>query len=397
MAVPDGVVAWIRGGKVEPIELDELPDDVRRGPLFGRHRDRGATFYEDYGRLWVASFGSPRTEYEAVRTDVGIWDVSPLAKWHITGPDAMAALDRLTTRPTSADDPGQVRYLLLLNERGLLVDEGTRYVFGPEEAWFIGNEDRTPMTEHIVGSMHDLAVHVADRTDDLASIAVQGPRSCAVLAPLVDADLPSLAYYRSFPSCTVAGVPAFVSRTGFSGELGYEVFLDGDEEGAARVWDRIVEAGATPIGLDAVEILRVEAGFVVADEDYVTGETDPVEVSLERFVDLAGRFIGREAVGARIADADRRLLTLTFDEDVDGSGGPAAVRRDGIDVGEVRSVARSPRFGSIGLAVIDRSVAVGERVRALGTVATVAERPIDAGDRARRSLPVPRVGPPSGV
>lgn len=397
MAVLGRAGGMSTGGQVEPIELDELPERVRRGPVFERQRALGATFYEDYGRLWTASFGSPQDEYEAVRTGVGIWDVSPLAKWHLTGPDAMAALDRLTTRPTSADAPGQVRYVVLLNERGLLVDEGTRYVIGPDDAWLIGNEDRPAMTEHIVGSVGDLDVRVADRTDDLAAIAVQGPRSCEVVTPLVDADLPSLAYYRAISGCAVAGVPAIVSRTGFSGELGYELFLFAGEDGASHVWDRIVDAGAAPIGLDAVEILRVEAGFVVADEDYVSGRTDPVELSLDRFIDLDGEFIGRDAVGPRMASPDRRLMTLVFDRDVAAPGRPVPVHRDGIDVGEARSIVRSPRFGTIGLAVIDRSVGTGDRVEALGSAASVADRPIDAADRARHTMPMLGTSPGIGI
>jgi aminomethyltransferase len=374
---------------VEPIDLDHLPASAHLGPLFERQRALGATFYADYGRLWAASFGTAQDEYRAVRGDVGIWDVSALAKWHVTGPHALAALDRLTTRPTSADDPGQVRYVLLLNREGLLVDEGTRYVLGIDDAWLIGNEDRPHMTEHIVGSVADLEVQVADRTDELAAIAVQGPRSCEVLTPLLDVDLPSLAYYRAIASCSVAGVPAMISRTGFSGELGYELFLFAGEEDAGIVWDRIVDAGATPIGLDAVEILRVEAGLVVADEDYVTGETDPVDVSLERFIELEGTFIGRDAVATRMDRSRRRLLTVVFDDDVDArTEGPLAVSRDGVRVGEVRSIVRSPRFGTIGLAVIDGSLAeVGDRVEIRGSTATVAARPIDGADRARHTVP----------
>jgi aminomethyltransferase len=373
---------------VEPIDLDGLPDSVHRGPLFLRQRERGATFYEDYGRLWVASFGAPLDEYRAVRRDVGIWDVSALAKWHVTGHDALLAFDRLTTRPTSADDPGQVRYVLLLNHDGLLVDEGTRYMLGTDDVWLIGNEDRPPMAEHIVGSVADLEAQVADRTDALAAIAVQGPRSCQVLTPLVDADLSSLDYFRAMANCSVAGVPALVSRTGFSGELGYELFLFAGEDGAGLVWDQIVAAGATPIGLDAVEILRVEAGLVVADEDYVTGETDPVDVSLERFIELEGAFIGRDAVAARMERAQRRLLTIVFDREIDAAEEPLAVAREGVEVGEVRSIVHSPRFGTIGLAVIDRSLAgVGDRVEVPGSMATVAARPIDGADRARHTVP----------
>ncbi|HEY6567957.1 MAG TPA: hypothetical protein VI341_10615, partial [Actinomycetota bacterium] len=98
---------------MEPVDLTTLSNEVRRGPLFERQRALGATFFEDYGRLWTASFGDPEAEYRAARDGAVIWDVSALSKWHVTGPDALAAMDRLTTRPTARDRPGQVRYVML--------------------------------------------------------------------------------------------------------------------------------------------------------------------------------------------------------------------------------------------------------------------------------------------
>jgi aminomethyltransferase len=321
-----------------------------------------------------------------------IWDVSALSKWHVTGPDALVGMDRLTTRPTAKDRPGQVRYVLLLNHEGLLVEEGTRYVFGPRDVWLVGNEDRPAMATHIQGSVADLDVHVANRTDKVIGIAVQGPRSFDLLAPLVDVDLTGLGYYQAIERTMVAGAEAMVSRTGFSGELGYELFVVGGAEAAGAVWDAVTEAGARPMGLDAVEMLRVEAGLVVADEDYVTGATDPIDLSLEAFIDLEGDagFIGREAVASRMASPARRLVTLSFEG---GEVPPAHVVvtvEGGAVVGEVRSAQRTPRFGVIALAVIDTAhAAVGTRVM-VGEErrpATARPRPIDDGDRARRARP----------
>ncbi|HEY5860605.1 MAG TPA: hypothetical protein VIX62_10000, partial [Actinomycetota bacterium] len=222
---------------MEPVDLTTLADDVQRGPLFDRQRAMGATFFEDYGRLWTASFGDPEAEYRQAREGAVIWDVSALSKWHVTGPDALAAMDRLTTRPTAPDRPGQVRYVMLLNADGLLVEEATRYVLGPQEVWLVGNEDRPAMAAHIEGSIVDLDVRVENRTDEVVSIAVQGPHSCEVLAPLVSGNLAALGYYHVIGRTTVAGVEAMVSRTGFSGELGYELFVFGGADAAGVVWD----------------------------------------------------------------------------------------------------------------------------------------------------------------
>jgi aminomethyltransferase len=380
---------------VDAVDAGAIAPHVFRGPLFDRQRALGATFYEDYGRLWTASFGDPVAEYRAAREGCVIWDVSALSKWHLTGPETIAAFDRLTTRATAGDPWGQVRYVLLLNEDGRLVEEGTRYLLGPEEGWLIGNEDRVPMTDHIVGAVADLHVRIVDRTDEIASLAVQGPSSCDLLAPLVDADLPSLGYYRAIGRTTVCGAEAMISRTGFSGELGYELFVFDGPEAARGIWDAITASGAVPIGLDAVEMLRIEAGFVIADEDYVSGRTDPVELGLDAFIDLDPElgFIGRDAIEPRMASPARRFVTLSLSGLGPGDPVPAPpqpVVHGGDQVGEIRSIERTPSFGVVALAVVAPASAVDGTAVQVGIdaiPATVRPRPIDAGDRARRARP----------
>jgi aminomethyltransferase len=380
---------------VDVVDADAIAPHVFRGPLFDRQCALGATFYEDYGRLWTASFGDPVAEYRAAREACVIWDVSALSKWHLTGPDTIAAFDRLTTRATAGDPWGQVRYVLLLNQDGRLVEEGTRYVLGPEDGWLVGNEDRLPMTDHIVGTVADLNVRIVDRTDEIAGLAVQGPSSCDLLAPLVVADLPSLGYYRAIERTKVCGVEAMISRTGFSGELGYELFVFDGPEAVREIWDAITASGAVPIGLDAVEMLRIEAGLVIADEDYVSGRTDPVELGLDAFVDLDPElaFIGRDAIEPRMVSPARRFVTLSLgglrpDDAVPAP--PQPVLHDGAEVGEIRSIERTPSFGVVALAVVAAASAVDGTAVQVGTdaiPATVRPRPIDAGDRARRARP----------
>jgi aminomethyltransferase len=250
-------------------------------------------------------------------------------------------------------------------------------------------------------------VMVANRTDEIAAVAIQGPRSCEVLAPLVEAELEDLPYYRAIATTTVAGGPAMVSRTGFSGELGYEVFVFGGSEHAVRLWDAVIEAGAAPMGLDAVEMLRIEAGLLIADEDYITGASDPVELSLDAFIDLDGpRFVGRDAVASRIVSRTSTLVTISFDRLADAEPVPAADRPvigDGLEVGRTTSVQRTPRFGTIALAVVDTAwTADGTSVVVEGEPATVRPRPIDGGDRARWARPArpssasPSAGSPQG-
>jgi aminomethyltransferase len=372
------------------MDLLSLPAEIRRGPLFERQHALGATFYDDYGRLWTASFGDVDREYEAIRGTAMVWDISPLSKFHLKGPQVWPALERLTTRPVAGDEPGQVRYTAILDADGCIVDEGTRYLLSHDEAWFIGNEDRPALVEHIASVVSGFDVTMENRTDEVAALAVQGPRSFEVLAPIVDGDLASLEYFRCTENLRVADMPALVSRTGFSGELGYELFVPA---GIEQVWDALVGAGATPVGLDAVEMARVEVGFLVADEDYVSFETDPYEVGLGSFIDLEGHaFEGREAAIEASHAEHREFMTLVFD---DGRRPEAhvPVTVDGRIVGEVRSVERSPRFGMLGLAAMDADVAVvGAFVDVNGIGAAVRARPLDDEDRARRTRPG-RYGP----
>lgn len=367
---------------MEPIEV--VGDDIETGPFHERQRSLGATFYEDMGWLWTRSFGDPEDEYWAVRRGVGLWDVSALVKWRFRGSDALAALDRLTSRRIVDLTPGTIRYGTMLNDDGFILDEGTTLVVGPGEAYFFGNDERQPFIEHLARNTADLDVRIENVTATIPNLAIQGPGSYELLSRLTDVDVASVRWFHFIPEAvSVAGVRGLLTRTGFTGELGYEFFL-WDAEGAERVWDAIVEGGATPFGLDAIELLRVEAGLLIQEEDYVPGETDPYELSLDPYIELDGHdFVGRRAAAGRAARPFRRLVTLTFD----GPGLPRAgdaITRDGVRVGDVRSPVRTPRFGSIALGTIDAAIAGdGEAVDVGGRLATVRTTPIDDPGKLR--------------
>lgn len=361
---------------MEPIQV--VPDHMQVGPFHDRQKALGATFYEDMGWLWTAGFGNPIEEYWAVRRGVGLWDVSALVKFRFAGPDTLAALDRLTTRATSGLAPGTVRYGAVLDERGLMLDEGTTFVIAPDEAYLFGNDERDPFVEHLERHTAGLDVRIKNVTARIPNIAVQGPGSYELLARLADVEIAELKWFRLFPEpVTLAGVRGLLSRTGFTGELGYEFFLL-DPDGAEALWDAILDAGATPFGLDAVELLRVEAGLLIQHEDYIPGETDPYELSLDAYIDLEGHhFVGREEAARRAAAPPRRFTTLVVDgDDVPEAGTQVVV--EGRSVGDVRSSVRTPRFGTIALAVLDAAHAFdGGAVEVGGHAATVRPVPID--------------------
>lgn len=361
---------------MEPIDV--VGDDIATGPFHERQRSLGATFYEDMGWLWTRSFGDPEAEYWAVRREVGLWDVSALVKWRFSGSDALAALDRLTSRRIVDLAPGTIRYGTMLNEHGLMLDEGTALVVAPDEAYFFGNDERQPFIEHLARNTTGLDVRIDNVTASVPNVAIQGPRSYELLSRLADIDFSSLRWFHFIPQAiSVAGVRGLLTRTGFTGELGYEFFL-WEPDGAERLWDAIVEAGATPFGLDAIELLRVEAGLLIQEEDYVPGETDPYELSLDPYIELDGHnFVGRPAAAKRAVRPPRRLVTLALDG-VDVPQAGTALTRGAARVGELRSPVRTPRFGTIALGTVDAALARdGEAVDVGDRPATVRLAPID--------------------
>ena len=202
-------------------------------------------------------------------------------------------------------------------------------------------------------------------------ISATGPTSRDLVQGLTDLDLSSLGYFRFHPEpVRVGGVQATVLRTGFSGELGFELVTDPGS--APALWDALIAAGGKPFGLEAIDIARVEAGLIIIALDYQPGETSPYDVSLDRFVKQGTENVGSEALAAVGANPPKRLKTLQIEGDALPEAG-SSVTKDGEEVGTVTSPVVSPRFGTIALAVLATDAANdGEKVEVGESVATVA-------------------------
>jgi aminomethyltransferase len=222
-----------------------------------------------------------------------------------------------------------------------------------------------------VAADRSLDAEVEDRTPQMPHLQIQGPKAREILGPITDgADLDSLRYFHFVSDpVRVGGVPCWVSRTGYSGELGFELYCE--PEHASELWHTVHAAGAPqgmrPIGLSAIETLRIESGLLFPDIDYFPHQTDPFEVRLDNVVKLgaAGEFVGRDALREIAAEGTPQLLTTLR---IDGDEVPeygAAVTLDGREVGVVRSPCQSPTFDMavIAMAAIDRALARdGQRV-----------------------------------
>ena len=327
----------------------------------------GGTFKEDGGWFWNQGFGDWRAEYQAVRENVGVWDVSALVKWEFRGPDATAAANRVNTNDIAAMKVGQVRYGAFMNADGTMLDEGTVYKVADDHLLVMMNGEGYAdyWAEHLGG----FDVSITNVTRQMPHIAIQGPLARDLVQSLTDVDISGLRYFQFLPDeITVGGARGRLARTGYSGELGYEFFSHPDEIGKA--YAAVLAGGATPFGVHAVYRLRVEAGFVLNGVDYDPGETNPVDIGLGRFVKLDSDVVGHDALAASIAEDRHVYRTLHFAADMPAEVAP--VMWDGIRIGTWRTGSDSPLFGNIGGAILERDHATdGLLVEVDGHPATV--------------------------
>jgi len=329
---------------------------LRKTPFHEVTAELGAQFTELFGALWPDHYGDVAAEYRAQREGVGVFDASPINKWELRGRDATIAAQRLHTNDVVGQAVGQVRYGAFCDADGLMIDDGTVFKLSEDHLWVMTNKDAR--AEHFSQATSGLDVEITAITDELPHVFFQGPTSREALRPLTDANLDTLGYFRFLPDrVDVAGVPVWLSRTGVSGELGYELFCRPDD--APELLRRLVaQTGARPYGLEAIETVRIESGIIVTDTDYPEHVYTPFDVSFDRLVDLERDFLGRDAL-ARLEPQPRRfrLTTLRLEsEQLPPYGSP--LTRDGERVGTLTSPTLSPYAGPIALAIVEAKLAV---------------------------------------
>jgi aminomethyltransferase len=315
------------------------------------------------GWAWAADFGDAIAEHRATREASNLWDESALRKWDIRGADALALADAAFTNDMAALEVGQVRYGALCDEAGMMLMDGTIFKLADDHCFSITSYDSDLAWLRKVAADRGLDVAIEDATAEMPHLQVQGPKSREILAPITDGtDLNQLRYFRFVEGVTVGGIPCMVSRTGYSGELGYELYCSPGD--ATALWNAVLDAGKPqgmrPIGLSAIETLRIESGLLFPDIDYFPYKTDPFEVRLDNVVklDKPGDFIGKEALRRIAAEGTARLLTTLRIEGDEVPEYGAPVTLDGRDVGIVRSPCQSPTFDMqvIAMAAVDREL-----------------------------------------
>ena len=254
-------------------------------------------------------------EYNAIRNAAALIDVTPLFKYMITGHDATRFVNRLITRDINKVNVGQVIYCCWCDEEGKIIDDGT--ITRLEEnryRWTAADPNLRWFRQNAIG----LDVRIEDITEQLAALALQGPTSGKLLKSLAEADIENLKYFRK-TSGKIAGITVDISRTGYTGDLGYEIWIPWQD--AVKVWDALMDAGRGfdihPTGMLALDVARIEAGLILADVDYVsskkalipTQKYTPVEVGLAKLVHYQKEnFIGRQALLAEKETGPKRSL-----------------------------------------------------------------------------------------
>jgi aminomethyltransferase len=360
---------------------------LKRTPLFDAHVKAGARMVPFGGWEMPVQYAGIIEEHRAVRAAVGCFDVSHMGEFEVEGPQALTALQRLTTNDVSALAIGQVQYSLLCYPDGGIVDDLTLYRLAAEHYMLTVNasnidKDWQWVTEHAAEARWR---NVSDAT---GLIAVQGPKAEALVARLGDTDVTRIAYYH-FVEGQLAGARALISRTGYTGEDGFELYAAATD--TPRLWAALLEAGrgdgVMPIGLGARDTLRLEMRYALYGND-IDATTNPLEAGLGWIVKPAkGDFIGRDAIEkVRAAGVARKLVGLEMaDRSVARHG--YRVLRDGRETGVVSS-------GSYGPSV-DRSIALAYVASADAAIGT--ELGVDIRNQARAARVVKTPFHPSRV
>jgi aminomethyltransferase len=321
-------------------------------------------------------------EYNAIRNAAALIDVSPLFKYLVSGKDATRLVDRVVTRDVPKMAVGQVSYTNWCDGDGKVIDDGTVSRLAPELYRWTAAE---PNLRWIKQNAQGLDVALEDVSDSLAALALQGPTSREILKSCAEGDVAGLKYFRVMKA-EIRGIPVEISRTGYTGDLGYEIW--GASEKALPLWDALVEAGRpydiTPTGMLALDVARIEAGLILLDVDYTSAKKaliasqkySPYEIGLGRLVNLQkAPYVGQAALRREAAAGARRELVgldVSWDDverlydqaglapqiPLTASRVSVPVYRDGVQVGRASSTTWSPTLKKmIALATVSRDAA----------------------------------------
>ncbi|WP_414577620.1 glycine cleavage system aminomethyltransferase GcvT [Anabaena sp. CCY 9402-a] len=363
----------------------ETAETLARTPLYQQGVKLKARFTSFGGWEMPVQYSGISREHEAVRNNAGMFDISHMGKFTLQGKNLISQLQGLVPSDLSRLQPGQAQYTVLLNPQGGIIDDIIVYYqgedsTGTQQVFIIVNaatttKDKAWLLQHLDQN----EVKFQDLSPEKVLIAVQGPKAIKYLQPFVQEDLQPIKAFGHLQT-TILGKPAFIARTGYTGEDGFEVLLDPDV--GVELWRSLSNAGVTPCGLGARDTLRLEAAMALYGQD-IDDTTTPLEAGLGWLVhfDTKGDFIGRAILEQqKAAGVQRRLVGLqTQGRNIARHGYP--VIADGKVVGEVTSGTLSPTLGyPVALAYVPAQLSkVGQQleveIRGKAYPANVVKRP----------------------
>jgi aminomethyltransferase len=331
--------------------MSESTEPLKKTALNEVEKELGGKMVDFGGWELPVQYSGILEEHDAVRTKAGVFDVSHMGEITVTGPQALELLQRATCNDVAKLDAGRIHYNGLLYPNGGFVDDILIYQNTPSDFFVVVNASNTDKDfEWLQQSASGLDVEVRNVSADYAQLAIQGPEAERLLQPMTDADLSGIKYYR-FTTGNVDGAPAIVSRTGYTGEDGFEVYVA--PEHAPRLLRKFVDAGAKPCGLGARDTLRLEAKMALYGND-IDQTTTPIEADLGWIVKLdKGDFAGRDVIAREKAEGPQRKLVgfEMVDRGIARHGYP--VVEGGEEIGVVTSGTHSPTLKkAIGLAYL---------------------------------------------
>ena len=330
-----------------------------RTVFYPKHEEAGAKIIDFGGFDMPVQYAGIKQEHKAVRERAGLFDVSHMGEFFIRGSQALPLIQKVTINDASKLTPGKAQYTAMCYEDGGIVDDLIVYMLADDDYMLVVNAANIQKDWDWISKNNDLGATLTNRSDSMALLALQGPDSAKILDKLVDFDPSSIAFY-SFKTGRVAGEEdVIISATGYTGEKGFELYIDTDKADAPAIWDQIMQAGdefgIEPAGLGARDTLRLEMGFALYGND-ITADTHPLEARMGWLTKMDKEyFVGKEALEkVKENGLKRKLMGLQIDEPrkVPRSG-YSVHTADGETIGHVTSGTQSITLGKgIALAYI---------------------------------------------
>ncbi len=293
---------------------DSPASTLKRTPLHDLHVALGAKMVPFAGYEMPVQYPTGITaEHKAVREGAGLFDVSHMGEFWITGDRAVDFVNYVTTNNVAALAVGQVHYSTILNDRGTIEDDCLVYRFADKIMMVVNASNAAKDFQHIAKHASHFGATLTDASDEMALLALQGPKAAAILQTLTKTDLSHIKYYH-FTEGLVAGQPAIISRTGYTGEDGFELYVD--NEYAVPIWNALMDTGkVAPAGLGARDTLRLEMGMALYGND-IDDTVTPLEANLAWLVKLnKGEFVGRDVLAAQKEQGvPKKLIGFTMQE-----------------------------------------------------------------------------------